>query len=77
VKVMGMDHLGVGSDFDGGGGLIGIDDVSEMPNLTKELLRRGYSEKDIRKIWGGNLMRVFSEAIQVAKKLQQETMMSQ
>lgn len=69
-KIMGIDHIGVGSDFDGGGGLIGIDDVSEMPNLTKELLKRGYSEKDIRKIWGGNLMRVFSETIKVAQQLQ-------
>ena len=71
VKVMGVDHIGVGSDFDGGGGLIGIDDVSEAPNLTKELLKRGYSEKDIQKIWGGNLMRVFSEVIKVSKQLQE------
>jgi membrane dipeptidase len=70
VKVMGVDHIGVGSDFDGGGGLLGIDDVSEMPNLTKELLKRGYSEKDIRKIWGGNLMRVLSEVIKVSKQMQ-------
>lgn len=70
VKIMGVDHIGVGSDFDGGGGLIGIDDVSEMPKLTKELLKRGYSEKDIRKIWGGNLMRVFSEVIKVSRQLQ-------
>ncbi|MGH7453214.1 MAG: dipeptidase [bacterium] len=76
VKVMGVDHIGVGSDFDGGGGLIGIDDVSEMLNLTKELLKRGYSEKDIQKIWGGNLMRVFAEVIKVAQKLQQESMSS-
>lgn len=73
VKVMGIDHLGIGSDFDGGGGLNGINDVSEMPNLTAELLKRGYSEADIRKIWGGNLMRVFSEVEKVAKKMQQET----
>ncbi|MDZ7343883.1 MAG: dipeptidase [candidate division KSB1 bacterium] len=73
VKVMGVDHIGIGSDFDGGGGLIGIDDVSEMSNLTKELLRRGYSQEDIRKIWGGNLMRVFSQVIEVAKRLQKET----
>jgi membrane dipeptidase len=69
AKIMGVDHIGIGSDFDGGGGLIGIDDVSAMPNLTKELLRRGYAEKDIRKIWGGNLMRVFSEVIKVSKQL--------
>ena len=70
VKVMGIDHVGIGSDFDGGGGLIGIDDVSQMPNITKELLARGYTEDDIRKIWGGNLMRVFNEVIQVAAELQ-------
>jgi membrane dipeptidase len=74
AKVMGIDHLGIGSDFDGGGGLNGVNDVSEMPNLTAELLKRGYSAKDIRKIWGGNLMRVFSEVMKVASKLQRETM---
>ncbi len=74
AKIMGVDHIGVGSDFDGGGGLIGIDDVSEMPNLTKELLKRGYSEKDIRKIWGGNLMRVFGETIKVARQMQSNRM---
>jgi membrane dipeptidase len=72
AKVMGVDHIGVGSDFDGGGGLIGIDDVSEMPNLTKELLKRGYSGQDIQKIWGGNLMRVIAETIKVSKQLQAE-----
>ena len=71
VKVMGIEHVGIGSDFDGGGGLVGIDDVSEMPNITKELLARGYTEDDIRKLWGGNLMRVFSEVIQVAAELQE------
>jgi len=77
VKVMGVDYIGIGSDFDGGGGLNGINDVSEMPNITAELLKRGYSEKDIRKIWGGNLMRVFGDVMKVASKLQHETMMSQ
>ncbi len=61
VKVMGIDHVGIGSDFDGGGGLKGIENVSQMPNLTKELLARGYSPEEIRQIWGGNLMRVFAE----------------
>ena len=70
VKVMGVDHVGIGSDFDGGGGLIDIDDVSEMPNLTQELLRRGYAEEDIRKIWSGNLLRVMREAEAAAQKLQ-------
>ena len=72
VEVMGVDHVGIGSDFDGGGGLVGINDVSEMPKLTVELLRRGYSEEAIRKIWGGNLMRVFGEVNRVARELQQQ-----
>ncbi|MDQ7063679.1 MAG: dipeptidase [candidate division KSB1 bacterium] len=70
VQVMGIDHIGIGSDFDGGGGLKGIDDVLDMPNLTRALLKRGYSEEDIRKIWGGNLMRVFREVQAVAERLQ-------
>lgn len=77
VKVMGIDHVGIGSDFDGGGGLVNIDDVSEMPNITKELVRRGYSEDDIRKIWGGNLFRVMREVEQVAQRLQEETTASE
>lgn len=70
VKVMGINHVGIGSDFDGGGGVSGINDVSEMPNITKELVARGYSEEDIQKIWGGNLMRVFSQVQQVAAEIQ-------
>jgi membrane dipeptidase len=70
VKVMGIDHIGIGSDFDGGGGFIDINDVSDMPNITAELLRRGYSDKDIRKIWGGNLLRVFKAVEKAAQKLQ-------
>ncbi|MEM7591422.1 MAG: dipeptidase [Cyanobacteria bacterium P01_A01_bin.83] len=68
VEVMGIDHVGIGSDFDGGGGLININDVSQMPNITQELLARGYSESDIRKLWGGNLMRVFDQVIAVASE---------
>lgn len=67
VKLVGVDYVGIGTDFDGGGGVIGCDDVSEMPNITIELVKRGYSEKDIRKIWGGNFMRVFRQVVQVAK----------
>ena len=70
VKVMGIDHVGIGSDFDGGGGLVEIADVSEMPNITKELLRRGYSEAEIQKIWGGNLLRVMRANEETARKLQ-------
>ncbi len=61
VKLVGVDYVGIGSDFDGGGGLSGCNDVSQFPNITRELLMRGYSEKDISKIWGGNFLRVFSE----------------
>lgn len=73
VQVMGIEHVGIGSDFDGGGGLVGIDDVSQMPNITKELLIRGYTEDEIRQLWGGNLMRVFDEVIQVATQLQKSS----
>ena len=67
VKVAGLDHVGIGTDFDGGGGLEGCNDVSEMGNITLELVKRGYSEKEIRKIWGGNFMRVFREVVKVAE----------
>lgn len=61
VKVAGIDHVGIGTDFDGGGGLADCEDVSRLGNITIELVRRGYSEEDIRKIWGGNIMRVMRE----------------
>jgi len=60
--------VGIGSDFDGGGGLRDCADVSQFPNITKELLRRGYTETEIKKIWGGNLLRVFREVEKVAVK---------
>lgn len=63
VKVAGIDHVGIASDFDGGGGILGWKDASETENLTAELVRRGYSETDITKIWGGNLLRVM-EAVE-------------
>lgn len=66
VQVAGIDHVGIGTDFDGGGGLADCRDVSEMGNITVELVRRGYSEEDIRKIWGGNLMRVMEEVMSCA-----------
>lgn len=61
VAVAGINHIGIGTDFDGGGGVEGCFDVSEMGNITLELVKRGYSEKQIRKIWGGNLMRVMKQ----------------
>jgi membrane dipeptidase len=59
VKIAGIDHVGISSDFDGGGGIAGWRDASETVNVTAELIRRGYSDADIRKIWGGNLLRVW------------------
>lgn len=74
IKIAGIDYVGIGTDFDGGGGVEGCNDVSEMYRITVELLRRGYKEKELAKIWGGNLMRVFDEVIKVSRRLQsQET----
>ena len=67
-KLVGVDYVGIGSDFDGGGGLRDCADVSQFPNITMELLRRGYTETEIRKIWGGNLLRVFREVERCAEK---------
>jgi membrane dipeptidase len=66
VQVIGIDHVGIGTDFDGGGGVDGCRTVAEMKNVTIELLRRGYSKTDIGKIWGGNTMRVFREVERIA-----------
>jgi membrane dipeptidase len=68
-NLVGVDYVGIGSDFDGGGGLRDCADVSQFPNITLELVKRGYSEKDIRKIWGGNLLRVFTEVEKQAIKI--------
>jgi membrane dipeptidase len=70
VKVAGIDHVGIGTDFDGGGGVSGFNDHSEALNVTVELVRRGYTEEQIRKIWGGNLLRVWRDVIRVAARLQ-------
>ncbi|WP_052670453.1 dipeptidase [Draconibacterium sediminis] len=63
-KLVGIDYVGIGSDFDGGGGLADCADVSQMPNITAEMLKRGYTEEEIAKVWGGNFLRVFSAVIQ-------------
>ena len=70
VRVAGIDHVGISSDFDGGGGITGWRDASETMNVTMELLRRGYSEEQIRKLWGGNLLRVWEANQRVASELQ-------
>ena len=69
VQRIGIDHVGISSDFDGGGGIDGWSDASETFNVTWELVKRGYTEDEIAKIWGGNLLRVLDEVQAVAKKL--------
>ena len=67
---IGIDHVGISSDFDGGGGIEGWQDASQTYNVTLELVRRGYSEQEIGKIWSGNLLRVLDRTQEVAKELQ-------
>ena len=69
VQVIGIDYVGIGTDFDGGGGVEGCRTVAEMKNITIELLRRGYSKPDITKIWGGNVMRVLRQVEENAGKI--------
>jgi len=69
VQVIGIDYVGIGTDFDGGGGVDGCRTASDMKNITIELLRRGYSKPDIEKIWGGNVMRVLKKVEDSASKI--------
>lgn len=71
VNVAGIDHVGIGADFDGGGGVWGCNDVSEFPHITRALLERGYSEEEIGKIWSGNLLRVLRANEEVARRIQE------
>ena len=66
VELIGIDHVGISSDFDGGGGVAGWNDASETFNVTLELVRRGYDENEVAKLWGGNLLRVLREVERVA-----------
>ena len=70
VELIGVDHVGISSDFDGGGGVEGWNDASETLNVTLELVRRGYTEEEIAKLWGGNLLRVLREVERVAGEMQ-------
>ena len=70
VKLIGIDHVGISSDFDGGGGVDGWNGADETFNVTLELVRRGYTEPQIAKLWSGNLLRVMDEVQAIAKKLQ-------
>jgi membrane dipeptidase len=62
IKVMGVDHVGLGADWDGGGGLHEMKDISGLPMITARLRRAGYSEADIEKIWSGNTLRLLRQA---------------
>ena len=62
IRVMGVDHVGIGADWDGGGGVIGMEDVADVPRITERLLREGYSRDDVAKIWGGNVLRLLRQA---------------
>ena len=67
ISIMGIDHVGIGTDFDGDGTVRGMADASEIINFTLHLLRRKYSERDIEKIWGGNWLRVMAQVQSVRK----------
>jgi membrane dipeptidase len=73
VKLIGIDHVGISSDFDGGGGVEGWDSAAESFNVTLELVRRGYRERDIARLWSGNLLRVWRDVEKVAARLRKET----
>jgi membrane dipeptidase len=72
VKVCGIDHVGIATDFDGGGGIRGFEDASETPHVTEELVRRGYTEEQIAKIWSGNTLRLWREVERVAREMAQK-----
>ncbi len=65
---MGPEHVGIGADWDGGGGAVGMDDITALPKITARLLQEGYSAADIEKIWSGNALRVLKAAEDYAKR---------
>lgn len=60
LKLVGPDHVGIGADWDGGGGVVGMQDITGLPRITAALLQAGYSESDIQKIWSGNVLRLLA-----------------
>lgn len=68
IDLVGVDHVGIGADWDGGGGVIGLDQISQIPKITEALLARGLSRADIEKIWSGNVLRVMAEVERVAAR---------
>lgn len=74
VKLIGINHVGISSDFDGGGGIDGWNDASETFNVTLELVKRGYTEEEISKLWSGNLLRVLDDCQRIAEQIQNKTL---
>ncbi|HCI87297.1 MAG TPA: peptidase M19, partial [Gammaproteobacteria bacterium] len=72
IDLIGIEHVGISSDFDGGGGLSGWNDASETFNVTAELVRRGYNEEQIAMMWSGNLLRVLDDVQRIAQEIQNE-----
>ncbi len=68
-SVVGPDHIGIGSDFDGGGGVVGLEDCSKMKEVTIEMLKRGYTPEELGKFWGGNFLRLWRQVIEISKEL--------
>jgi membrane dipeptidase len=68
VKIAGVDHVGLGSDFDGAVMPLGMEDASKLPRITDALLKKGYAERDVEKILGGNLLRVMEQVERVASR---------
>jgi membrane dipeptidase len=73
LKLIGPDHVGFGADWDGGGGVVGLEDITSLPKITQWLVDKGYTEQQIANIWGGNALRVVEEARKVAQALQTPT----
>ena len=72
IQVMGVDHVGLGADWDGGGGVIGMEDIAALPRISARLRREGLSEADIAKVMGGNLLRVLRQ-VQAARRRAERT----
>ena len=68
IDLVGVDHVGIGADWDGGGGVIGLNQINQIPKITEALLKRGLSREDVEKIWSGNVLRVMAEVERVAGK---------
>jgi membrane dipeptidase len=66
LEIVGPDHVGIGADWDGGGGVTGMEDVASIPKITERLLAAGYTEADLAKIWSGNVLRLLEAAERAA-----------